>query len=136
MTTNGKLSKEGKHEGLKSLLVWILFNFVIASPLFFSHYGHFIFPIMDKDEYFIDNNNFIHNDNCHCRSVPWFTEKHKKYDFLKEHNYYFCSVCFTADEKDKMYVIHKMNIIEMIYSLIRAGAPDDYIEKKLKKYED
>lgn len=90
-------------------------------------------PIMDDDEYFIDNNGYIHENDCPLRKSPWFTRKYSKYDILIEEDQEICGECLSF-EKDKLFMLHRINLKEEILRLKRAGATEEYISDKMMKY--
>lgn len=90
-------------------------------------------PIMDDDEYFIDNNGYIHENDCPLRKNPWFTRKYSKYDILIEEDQEICGECLSF-EKDKLFMLHRINLKEEILRLKRAGATEEYISDKMMKY--
>lgn len=113
-------------------VVGVFFLFFL---IFIIENSRSILPTMRWDEYFVDKYNDIHNNSCPYKDVPWFTIKHRKYDFLKKKEWEFCSVCFSKDEIKKLMVLHKININNEILRLERAGASEDYIEDKLMQYD-
>ena len=107
---------------------------IICSIALFAYLSHTIFPFMDDDEYFIDKYGCIHGKNCPRKSVPWFTIKHSKYDFLIEEEQEICSDCLYLEE-EKLMMLHKINLKEEILRLKRIGVQEDYIKSELRKYK-
>lgn len=64
---------------------------------------------MDDDEYFVDKNSIIHNNCCPYKSVPWFTAKKSKYDFIQREDQQFCKECFSNKEIQKMMQLNEFN---------------------------
>lgn len=93
-----------------------------------------ILPVMDDDEYFIDNNGYIHENDCPLRKNPWFTKKYSKYDILIKEDQEICSECLLF-EKEKLYLLHRVNLKDEILRLRRAGATEEYISNKMKDYK-
>lgn len=117
---------------MKTVAVWLSAIF-LALALVKNFYT--IFPVMEDDQYFIDDYNQIHNNKCPYKSVPWFTEKRNKYDFIKHKNWRFCKECFSDEEIDKLYVISDYNIDIFVTRLQNMGCKDDYINEKIKDFE-
>lgn len=107
--------------------------FVIAIITVMS-YARAIFPIMQYDEYFIDKNGIIHNKSCPYKSIPWFSKKFSKYDFMKENQQEFCNECFIDEEIEKLMILSEINLDNEALRLKQAGASDDYIITKLAKH--
>lgn len=116
---------------MKAYLLFLSSLLVIS---FFYNYSHTIFPVMEYDEYFVDENGVIHNKSCQYRSVPWFTTKPNKYDFIKMKGQEFCDECFSRLEISKMNMLHEYNIQERINHLKGSGAPEEYIDNELERY--
>lgn len=114
--------------------VYYTFLVVLFVGLTIASCAHTIFPIMRHDEYFVDENETIHNKNCPYKSIPWFTSKPSKYDFMKMPQQEFCRECFIDEEIDKLMTIHDCNIENEISRLKRVGADEEYIKTKLGKY--
>lgn len=93
-----------------------------------------IFPIMGDDDFFVDNNEVIHNKRCPYRDVPWFTSKPCKYGFMKKVEWEFCRECFSETEIEKLMMIHEYNLDMEEARLMNAGANDEYIKNKMKQY--
>lgn len=93
----------------------------------------FIFPFMSDDEYFVDKYGNIHGDKCPYKEVPWFTQKHSKYDIIIKSDQEICRECLLYEE-DKLMELHYINIEEEIKGLQLNGADDEYIENRLKQY--
>ena len=93
----------------------------------------FIFPFMGDDKYFVDKYGNIHGNNCPYKEVPWLTAKHSKYDIIIEEEQEICDECLSV-EKDKLIMLHYANMKELVLSWRMNGAPEDYIENKIKAY--
>lgn len=93
----------------------------------------FIFPFMGDDMYFVDKYSNIHGNKCPYKEVPWFTKKHNKYNIIIKSDQEICRECLLYEE-DKLMELHYINIEEEIKRLKRSGAPDEYIENRLKQY--
>jgi len=93
-----------------------------------------VFPIMGEDEYFVDEYGCIHDKHCPYKDVPWFTVKHRKYDFIRMKGQDICKECLLLEE-EKLNTLHEINIEREVLRLKRAGASDDYINNKLEQYE-
>ncbi len=93
-----------------------------------------IFPFMDDDEYFVDEQENIHGCNCPYRSTPWFTRKHSKYDILIEKDQEICRECLLYEE-DKLWELHYINLELKEKSLKINGASEDYIKNKMQEYQ-
>lgn len=114
--------------------VYYAFLIVLFGGLIITSCARTIFPIMGYDEYFVDENEIIHNKNCPYKNAPWFTNKPSKYDFMKMPQQKFCRECFIDEEINKLMMIHDCNIENEISRLERAGADEEYIKTKLEKY--
>lgn len=97
-------------------------------------FSKFIFPTMDDDEYFVRSYT-IHNNHCDFAKIPWFTVKHKKYDFIKEKGIDFCSTCFDETDSKKMKNISKMNIEDLMWRYKSHGYSKAYLMNKYKQYD-
>lgn len=106
---------------------------VIAIFLIVALNASYIFPFMGDDKYFIDKYGNIHGSKCPYKEVPWFTTKHNKYDFIMKSGQEICTECLLYEE-DKLMELHCINIEEEILRLKRSGAPDEYIENRIKQY--
>lgn len=95
--------------------------------------GSFIFPLIDDDEYFVDEYGCCHDNNCSLRDVPWFTKKYNKYDFLLKHGQKICRECLLLEE-NKLWRLHYINLELREQTLRYNGATEDYIEKEMQKY--
>ena len=107
-------------------ILFIVVAIVCSSPT--------ILPVMDDDEYFVDENGVIHGESCPYRDVPWFTKKHSKYDILIMEDQEICRECLFLED-DKLMMLHDINIEKEISRLKRAGASEEYISDKMKKYK-
>ena len=115
-----------------------LFKYIISIiliGLFFAHprIFHFVLPIMEDDEYFVDENCIIHSDNCPYKGVPWFAQKFSKYEILIKKGEEICNECLLQEE-DKLWDLHYINLelLEKFYR--RNGANEKYIEQKLNQF--
>lgn len=93
-----------------------------------------ILPIMDDDEYFVDDCGIIHGSNCPYKNIPWFTTKHSKYEILIKADQDICKECLLLEE-EKLWNLHSVNIELLENRLIRNGASDDYIDCEIEKYK-
>lgn len=114
--------------------VYYIFFAILVVGLIITSYARTIFPIMGYDEFFVDENEIIHNKSCPYKDIPWFTKKQGKYDFMKEPQQEFCRECFLDEEIDKLLMIHDYNIKNEELRLKRAGANEEYIKAKLGEY--
>ena len=112
---------------------YLKFLCILAIVVIIISGASFIFPFMSDDEYFVDKYGNIHGNKCPYKEVPWFTTKHSKYDILIEEEQEICDECLFI-EKDKLIMIHFANIEELVLCLRINGAPEDYIEKRIKTY--
>ena len=97
------------------------------------YYGSAIFPIMNDYEYFVDEYDVIHDDNCPLREVPWFTFKHNKYDIIIGSDQTLCDECLLYD-KEKLLMLHRLNLIDLSLRYHSSDYTQEYIEQQLKKY--
>ena len=56
-------------------IYFIIIGVILLLCILFSNM-HTILPIIDDDEYFVDEFGNIHGESCPYKSVPWFTPKH------------------------------------------------------------
>lgn len=112
---------------------YFIFLSVLASIMIFVSYAHTIFPVMDDDEFFVDKYGTIHGKYCPYKDVPWFTQKHSKYDILMKNDQDICNECLLH-EKSKLYTLHAFNFKEKILQLKREGAPEEYISNTMEEY--
>lgn len=113
--------------------VYVIFVCALFVVSFIIGNAHTIFPVMDDDEYFVDENDVIHNGQCPYRSVPMFTKKRSKYDFVKNGDWTFCNECFSDEEIGTLMMLHDRNLKLYIERLEKLGASDGYIFNKLNK---
>ena len=92
-----------------------------------------IFPICCDGEYYVDKNGYIHDNGCPYKSVPWFTIKYKKYDILIEADQEICGECLLYEE-DKLRLLHKLNLKDLIKRYKRSGATEEYIKQVIMQY--
>ena len=119
---------------MDDLKAYLSFFGVIALVVVLSANISSILPIMDDDEYFVDEYGNIHGNGCPYMSVPWFTRKSSKYDILIKNDEKICGECLLLEE-DKLMWLHNLNLDAERLRLERAGAPDEYIENKLMLYK-
>lgn len=110
--------------------------FVVGMVIAVNHASifHFILPIMDSDEYFVDNN-CIHRKGCPYKGIPCFTKKHSKYNILIEREQYLCDECMSDDEKRKLWKLHDFNKYEFAKYLMKEELSADEIKSYLEKYK-
>lgn len=113
--------------------VYILFVCALCVVAIIVANAHTILPVMDDDEFFVDENKMIHNKHCPYKSVPWFAEKKSKYDFIKLADWDFCDECFSKNEISKLMTLHHCNVELYIERLHRNGATEEYIDNRLKE---
>lgn len=118
---------------MKDSRTYYLFLGILVFVVIVCSYVHTIFPVMDDDEYFVDENNVIHNTPCPYKGVPWFTKKQSKYEFIKNGDWEFCNECFSEDEISKLMMLHECNIELYIDNLLHKGASTEYIDSKLEE---
>lgn len=106
---------------------------ILAIVVIITSNASFIFPFMGDDKYFVDKNGFIHDNHCPYKEVPWFTHKHSKYNILIKADQEICHECLLFEE-DKLIMLHCANIEHFVFCLRANGAPEGYIENKLKDY--
>lgn len=109
-------------------VIFTVFICIIIFIIVVNECGQTIFPIMDDDEYFVDEYNCIHGNNCPYQSVPWFSQKHSKYDILIKKEHEICKECLSFEE-DKLMELHYINLDLREKSLRINGASEEYIEK-------
>ena len=113
---------------------YIIFLVIIVGIIIVFSNLSTILPIMDNDEYFIDENNIIHGSDCPYKNVPWFTTKHSKYNLLLRKDQEICRDCLLFEE-EKLWELHYINIDLRIKELRANGATENYIEKKMQEYQ-
>lgn len=116
--------------------IYYLFLLILFGVCALVHYSRTIFPIMDYDEYFVDKYGTIHNKDCSYKSVPWFTKKESKYDFIKKKGQKYCQECISSFDEEKMEDLHQLNVEHRILYLRSRGATQEYIDKELERYAD
>lgn len=119
---------------MKETKVFYSFLLILVGVFVLVYYSRYIFPIMRHDEYFVDGNGEIHNKDCPYKSVPWFTKKASKYDFIKQKGQVCCNECFSRYDEEKMDALHQFNVEDRISFLRANGAPQEYIDNELSHY--
>lgn len=114
-------------------IYFIIIGVILLLCILFSNM-HTILPIIDDDEYFVDEYGNIHGESCPYKSVPWFTTKHSKYNILIIKGQKICRECLLLEE-DKLLILHDVNVENEINRLRRAGASEEYINNKIDIYE-
>ena len=112
-----------------------IFVIILLTLMVIINNAKTILPIMNDDEFFVDENNIIHNTSCPYKHVPWFTKKQSKYKFLKYPEWEFCDDCFRDSEIEKLEIINSYNKDILIEFLKVNGASNKEIEDKLQRYE-
>lgn len=118
-------------EGSKAYALFLLALTAIAITI---HSLPTILPIMDDDEYYVDKNGVLHDKYCPYSKIPWFTQKHSKYDILIEADQTLCMECLSYDE-DKLYVLHKLNLRNEITRMRLGQLPEEEIRAEILKYK-
>lgn len=128
---------------LKKIILAILVCLAVFLGFIIVSNFRFIFPFVMNDEYCVEtitdkNDGFTiflyHNNNCSRHDNHWFEEKGNKYDIMILNKSSFCTECFDEDEVKKIIPISNANIYIFCRNLKVAGADDDYIIKRLERY--